>query len=161
MRRTLATLAVTAAAVLLAPVAAQADVRPGMQPVIYRMSAAKLNPADDTIALSLTYKCRDRSAPAGITNYMQVNLSQQGSRDYQVGERNDNGGLYRLTCTGARRTAFVTLYPTAYNTENLPPARRGTATVSAEISVHSTPDAGGWYTATGQTTSQTTRVSLR
>ena len=101
-----------------------------------------------------------RPGPAGITNYLQVNLDQTGARGYQIGERNDNGGLYQLTCTGKIRTAFITLQPTAYNHEELPPARPGTALVSAQISVHSTPDAGGWYTTTGQTTQQTTVARL-
>lgn len=161
MRRITASLALAAVATLAAPAVANAEVAPGAQPMIYRMTSAKLQPGTDTIALSLTYKCRDRQGPAGITNYLQVNLDQTGSRRYQVGERNNNGGLYQLTCTGKKRTAFVVLQPTAYNHENLPQARRGSAVVTAQISVHSTPDAGGWYTTTGQSTQQTTRVALR
>ena len=161
MRRITAGLALAVTAVLAAPAAAHAEVAPGVQPMIYRMANAKVQPATDTIALSLTYKCADRPGPAGITNYLQVNLDQTGARGYQVGERNDNGGLYQLTCTGKKRTAFITLQPTAYNHEGLPQARRGSAVVSATISVHSTPDAGGWYTTTGQSTQQTKRVTLR
>lgn len=160
MRRTTAALALAAVTVLAAPAAAQAMVAPGTQPMIHRMTAAKRQPSTDTVALSLTYRCTDRPGPAGTTNYLQVNLTQPGSRSYQVGERNNNGGLYELTCTGRNRTAFITLQPTAYNHSGLPQARPGTGMVSAQISVHATPDAGGWYTTTGQTTSRTTPARL-
>lgn len=161
MRRTVTlALGLVAAVTLVAPTAASADVRPGAQPQVSRIGTARVA-AGDTVTVPITYKCKDRPAPAGTTHYLTVNFEQAGADRYQVGERNNNGGLLRATCDGMRRSQVVTLYRTAYGDPALPSAHSGTATVTATLSQHATEDAGGWYVTTGRVSTLSGSVVVR
>lgn len=162
MRRTTVALGLAAVFALAAPTAADAAVLPGAQPQLSRIGGtARVHHATDTVSVPITYKCTDRPGPAGITHYLTVNLDQVGADRYQVGERNNNGGLLRATCDGVRRTDTVTLYRTAYGDPTLPAPRPGAGTVTATLTQHTTQDAGGWYVTTGLFSSRSQTVTVR
>lgn len=124
---------------------AYADVVPGVKPAVNRIGDARLQPATDTILVPITYRCTDRLGPAGITHYLTVRLTQPGADQYQVGERNNLGGLAPATCNGHRRTDFVRLYRDANAVPPGPAVLPGRAEVQVDLSQHTTNDSGGWY----------------
>lgn len=150
IRRLVAALALVTLALAATPTAAQADSPYAPDVVVPKIG--RLTPlvtysvSKDKVFAKIRYQCTNN---AKMQSFLVLSFHQPDGLYYNLGSRNDNGGMMVATCTGRWVTKTIGMSRTSYAQPGDPYPHRGVGHLWVAVAQQSIQSLGGFYVAQG------------